>query len=59
MPLTSIAQRNKHLQEGREVSVKLVPEPNNPYDSRTISFQCELDKKWHAIGYVINKELAM
>ena len=47
---------NKHLQEGKEVPVKLASEPNNPYDSRAISFQCELDKKWHVIGYVI-KEL--
>ena len=47
---------NALMQQGKEVPVKMVPEPNNPFDSRAMSFQCELDKKWYIIGYVI-KEL--
>ena len=44
------------LQQGIEVPVKVVREPHNPFDSRAISFQCELNNNWHVIGYVI-KEL--
>ena len=44
------------MQEGEEVSVKVVPEPDNPFDSRAVSFQCKLAQSWHTIGYVI-KEL--
>lgn len=47
---------NVLMQQGKEVPVKMVPEPTNPFDSRVISFQCELDKQWCIIGYVI-KEL--
>ena len=35
--------------------VKVVPEPSNPYDSRAISFQCQLQQKWHTIGYVVRE----
>lgn len=47
---------NSQLMEGKYVPVRLVPEPDNPYDSRAINFQCELNKKWKIIGYVV-KEL--
>ena len=30
------------MQEGEEVPVKVVPEPDNPFDSRAVSFQCKL-----------------
>lgn len=42
--------------EGKQVPVKPEPEPNNPFDSRAVAFQCQLGKKWCTIGYVI-KEL--
>lgn len=44
------------MQEGEEVSVKVVPEPDNPFDARAVSFRCKLAQSWHTIGYVI-KEL--
>ena len=45
----------KQLQEGIDVDVKLVPEPNNPYDSRAISFQCLVNQSWKTIGYVVRE----
>lgn len=30
------------LDEGRSVPVRMRPEPNNPYDSKAILFECEL-----------------
>ena len=44
------------LQAGTTVPVKVIPEPNNPFDSRALAFQCLIDNKWQVIGYVI-KEL--
>lgn len=38
-----------------DVKVKLVPEPDNPYDSRAICFKCKLDSTWHTIGYVVSE----
>lgn len=45
----------KQLEEGINVDVKLVPEPNNPYDSQAISFQCLVNQSWKIIGYVIRE----
>ena len=45
----------KQLQQGTIVDVKLVPEPNNPYDSRAISFQCLVKQSWKIIGYVVRE----
>ena len=39
---------------GESVQVKLVPEPDNPYDSKAISFQCKVDSKWCLIGYAVS-----
>lgn len=46
---------SKLLQEGLTVPVKLVPEPNNTFDSRAISFQCYIDNSWKTIGYVVKE----
>ena len=47
----------KQLQEGVDVDVdvKLVPEPNNPYDSRAINFQCLVNQSRKTIGYVVRE----
>ena len=34
------------LEQGEQVLVKTVPEPDNQYDSKAITFQCKLDAKW-------------
>ena len=44
------------LQAGTIVPIKVVPEPNNPFDSRALAFQCLLDNTWQVVGYLI-KEL--
>ena len=49
----ALSSANKLIQQGVTVPVKLVPEPNNPFDSRAISFQCYVDRK--AIGYVVKE----
>lgn len=36
-----------------EVPVRLLPEPQNEYDSKAIAFQCELNGEWLRIGYVV------
>ena len=35
-----------------DVPCHFYPEPDNPYDSLAIAFKCEIDEKWHTIGYV-------
>ena len=43
------------LEEGRTVTVKLSPEPDNPFDSKAIDFLCEVDEKFQRIGYVVKE----
>ena len=45
------------MEQGQEVPVKIVPEPDNQYDSKAIMFQCKLDNKWHKIGYIVREAL--
>lgn len=45
------------LEQGQQVPVKIVPEPDNQYDSKAIMFQCKLDSKWHKIGYIVREAL--
>lgn len=40
---------------GHHVPVKLCPEPSNPYNSKAIAFQCNVDGKFYRIGYVIDE----
>lgn len=44
-------------QTGETVPVKIEPEPNNPYDSKAISFKCMVGGSWHTIGYVVREVL--
>ena len=48
---------NTLLGSGEEVPVKIVPEPDNQYDSKAIAFQCKVDGKWHRIGYIVREAL--
>ena len=45
------------LEHGEQVPVKIVPEPDNQYDSKAIAFQCKVDSKWHKIGYIVREAL--
>ena len=40
------------------VPVKLLPEPNNPFNSKAIAFVCMVGGKWQRIGYVVNEILS-
>ena len=46
----------KAIHEGKVVPVRVEPEPNNPFDSHAVSFQCKIGGQWSVFGYVI-KEL--
>ena len=50
--LRTVSQK---LEMGETVKVKLEPEPENHWDARAIAFLCELDSKWHRIGYVVKE----
>ena len=50
-------QVSKLLREGSEVQVKLFSEPENQYDSKAITFKCNVDGNWVRIGYVVREAL--
>ena len=45
------------LQSGKDVAVRVTPEPENLFDSRAIAFVCYMDGRWHRIGYVMHEIL--
>ena len=54
----TLSEANRLLQNNTEVPVRLTPEPNNPFDSRAIAFECQLsDHEWRRIGYVVREAL--
>ena len=32
--------------EGKTVCVRLMPDPDNPYDSHAVAFECQVDGCW-------------
>ena len=49
----SLEQVRDRIHSGENVSVRLMPEPENPYDSKAIAFQCLYQGGWQRIGYVV------
>lgn len=45
------------MRKGDSIPVKLVPEPENKYNSKAIAFHCKLEGKWYSIGYVVREVL--
>lgn len=41
------------IMQGATVPVRVKKEPSNPFDSRAIAFECQLNCKWERIGYVV------
>ena len=41
--------------EGRSVGVRLMPQPDNPYDSHAVAFECQVDDSGGVFGYVIRE----
>ena len=48
----ALAAAKQKLEKGEAVTVRILPEPNNPYDSNAIALQCKVDNNWGTIGYV-------
>lgn len=44
--------------QGEFLKIKLVSEPDNPFDSKAISFQCDHNGKWQTMGYVVREVLS-
>ena len=42
---------------GLEVPCQLKPEPDNPFDSNAIAFECQIDGMWQIIGYIVREAL--
>ena len=52
--LKQIAQLHSR---GLEVPCHLKPEPDNPFDSNAIAFECQIDGMWKIIGYIVREAL--
>ena len=53
----ALRKASRLLQDGRQVPVELVPEPDNPYDSKAIAFKCTVEGNSVRIGYVVREAL--
>ena len=53
----SLEKANELIRAKNDVKVALFHEPDNPVDSRAVSFMCLIDGKWHNIGYVVKEAL--
>jgi hypothetical protein len=40
------------------VPVRIIHEPDNPYDCQAIAFQVLNDEKWINIGYVLHEQIS-
>ena len=47
----------KCIKEGKEVPIRLQPEPENPVDCTTIAFQCCVHNDSSRVGYVVQEAL--
>ena len=47
----------KCIKEGKEVPIRLQPEPDNPVDCNAIAFQCCVHNDWSRVGYVVQEAL--
>ena len=45
------------MEKGEAVTVRILPEPTNPYDSNAIAFQCKVDDSWVTNGYIVKEVL--
>ena len=51
-----ILQKAQNLiDDHQNISVKLCPEPDNPFDHKAIAFMCKIDGKYQRIGYVVKE----
>lgn len=45
------------LDSGVNVPIKIIPEPDNQYDSKAIAFKCCIEGEWRRIGYIVREAL--
>ena len=45
------------IARGETVPVRVNPEPTNIKDARALVFECEIDKEWKKVGYVVKEVL--
>lgn len=53
----NLARVSQLRNQGINVTCRVRPEPNNPFDSKAIAFDCQMDGTWHVIGYVVREAL--
>lgn len=53
----TLCKASQMLDEGKNVPVRLRPEPDNPKDASAIAFDCKPEVKWEVIGYVTRDAL--
>lgn len=51
----TLKEAHKLMKEGKSVLVRVEPEPNNPYDSHAVAFQCLIGCQWQVIGYAVKE----
>ena len=47
----------KCIKEGKEVPIRLQPEPDNPVDCNAIAFWCCVHNDWSRVDYVVQEAL--
>ena len=54
-----LVEANLQRRSGKEVHVRLTPEPSNCYDSEAIAFECRTsaENRWERIGYIVSEVL--
>lgn len=50
-----LGEVSQYLEKGESVPVMIVPEPENQYDSKGITFRCNVERDWHRIGYIVQE----
>ena len=51
----SLQRVSEKLRVGQHVSVDVLNEPDNPFDSRAIAFKVLIDHQWCTVGYVVRE----
>jgi len=52
-----LARAAHEKRNGRDVKVKITPEPQNPFDAKTIAFELQVDNQRERVGYMVRDVL--
>ena len=53
----TLCRASRLLNKSEHVPVNIIPEPDNPYDSKAIAFKCFVGGAWNRIGYIVKEAL--